>query len=381
MFIKKKIMLITERRADYSRFKPILTLIKKDKYLSYNLVVTGLHLLKTHGKTINEIKKDKFIIHKTVKNFNNKNLNITGAEMTIALGKTFLELSNYVKNKKPDIILTGFDIGANFALTVIGAHLNIPVVHIQGGEVTGSIDESLRHAMSKFSNYHLVANQDAKKRLIKMGEIKKDIFVVGCPSIDALNFEKNINFKKICKRFKINDKKKFILLIQHPVTSELEKAKDQILQTFKAINRIGVQTLVILPNNDAGYLDIFKKIKKSKLQWTTTFSLSEYKTLLKNCSALVGNSSSGIHEAATYKIPVVNIGSRQNKRLKPKNVISVKNSSKEIFKAINIALSSTFEKKISKIKNPYGDGNSANKIIKILKKLDLKRNTQKTITY
>lgn len=381
MFIKKKIMLITERRADYSRFKPILTLIKKDKYLSYNLVVTGLHLLKTHGKTINEIKKDKFIIHKIVKNFNNKNLNITGAEMTIALGKTFLELSNYVKNKKPDIILTGFDIGANFALTVIGAHLNIPVVHIQGGEVTGSIDESLRHAMSKFSNYHLVANQDAKKRLIKMGEIKKDIFVVGCPSIDALNLEKNINFKKICKRFKINDKKKFILLIQHPVTSELEKAKDQILQTLNAINRIGVQTLVILPNNDAGYFEIFKKIKKSKLQWTTTFSLSEYKTLLRNCSALVGNSSSGIHEAATYKIPVVNIGTRQNKRLKPKNVISVKNSSKEIFKAINKALSSTFEKKISKIKNPYGDGNSANKIIKILKKLDLKRNTQKTITY
>ena len=381
MFTKKKIMLITERRADYSRFKPILTLIKKDKYLTYDLVVTGLHLLKTHGKTINEIKKDKFIIHKTIKNFSNKNLNMTGAEMTTALGITFLELSNYVKKIKPDIILSGFDIGANFVLTVIGAHLNIPVVHIQGGEVTGSIDESLRHAMSKFSNYHLVANQDAKNRLIKMGEIKKDIFVVGCPSIDALNSEKNINFKKICKKFKINHKKKFILLIQHPVTSELQKAKDQILNTLEAINKNGIQTLVILPNNDAGYFDIVKKIKQSKLQWTETLSLAEYKTLLKKCSVLVGNSSSGIHEAATYKVPVVNIGTRQNKRLKPKNVISVKHSSKDIFKAINKALSSTYIKKIAKIKNPYGDGNSAVKIIKILKKMDLKRNTQKTITY
>ena len=168
---KKKIMLITERRADYSRFKPILKLIKNDKNLNYNLIVTGLHLLKTHGKTIKEIKKDGFVVHKVIKNFNDKSLNKSGAEMTTALGKVFLELSNYVKKINPDIILSGFDIGANFALTVVGAHLNIPVAHIQGGEVTGSIDESLRHAMSKFSNYHFVANQDAKIRLIIVGLI------------------------------------------------------------------------------------------------------------------------------------------------------------------------------------------------------------------
>lgn len=378
---KKKIMLITERRADYSRFKPILKLIKNDKNLNYNLIVTGLHLLKTHGKTIKEIKKDGFVAHKVIKNFNNKSLNKSGAEMTTALGKVFLELSNYVKKINPDIILSGFDIGANFALTVVGAHLNIPVAHIQGGEVTGSIDESLRHAMSKFSNYHFVANQDAKIRLIKMGEIKKDIFVVGCPSIDALNSEKDLSFKKICERFNLDSKKKFILLIQHPVTSELNASKLQIIETLKAIKKTGIQALIILPNNDAGYFDIVKNIKNSKLKWTETFSLAEYKTLLKKCSVLVGNSSSGIHEAATYKIPVVNIGTRQNKRLKPKNVISVSYKSKNIFKAINLATSLKFKKKISKIKNPYGSGNSAKKIIRILKKIDLNRSTQKTISY
>ena len=171
------------------------------------------------------------------------------------------------------------------------------------------------------------------------------------------------------------------MLIQHPVTSELNVSKLQIIETIKAIKKTGIQALIILPNNDAGYFDIVKNIKNSKLKWTETFSLAEYKTLLKKCSVLVGNSSSGIHEAATYKIPVVNIGTRQNKRLKPKNVISVSYKSKNIFKAINLATSLKFKKKISKIKNPYGSGNSAKKIIRILKKLDLNRSTQKTISY
>ena len=184
--LKRKILIITERRADYSRFKPIINLIKKSKRLSYELIVTGSHLLKKHGFTIKEIKKDNIKIHYQIKNFiEKKNIN-DGESMILALGKIFIEISKIIKKSKPDIILSGFDIGANFALTVAGAHLNIPVAHIQGGEVTGSIDESLRHAMSKFSNYHLVANNDAKKRLIKMGERRENIFNVGCPSIDAL---------------------------------------------------------------------------------------------------------------------------------------------------------------------------------------------------
>ena len=378
---KRKVLLITERRADYSRFKPIINEIKKDKILDYRLVVTGLHLLKSHGNTKNEIKSDNFKISKEIKNFQDDGKNTTGAGMAKAMGKVFLQLSEYVEKIKPDIILSGFDIGANFVLTVVGAHLNIPVAHIQGGEVTGSIDESLRHAMSKFSNYHYVANNDAKKRLEKMGEISKDIHVVGCPSIDALLLEKELNLKKLLKKFRLNEKKKFLLLIQHPITTEVLRSENQIVKTLKAIRKSSIQTLIILPNNDSGYLNIVKKIKKSEFRWTKTLTLSEYKTLLKNCSVLVGNSSSGIHEASTFKIPVVNIGSRQNKRLKPKNVVNVAHDEKQIFKAIKLVLKKSFKAKISKIKNPYGNGRSAKKIVNLLKNIDLNRNTQKTINY
>lgn len=378
---KRKVLLITERRADYSRFKTIINEIKKDKILDYRLVVTGLHLLKSHGNTKNEIKSDNFKISKEIKNFQDDGKNTTGAGMAKAMGKVFLQLSEYVEKIKPDIILSGFDIGANFVLTVVGAHLNIPVAHIQGGEVTGSIDESLRHAMSKFSNYHYVANNDAKKRLVKMGEISKDVHVVGCPSIDALLLEKELNLKKLLKKFRLNEKKKFLLLIQHPITTEVSRSENQIVKTLKAIRKSSIQTLIILPNNDSGYLNIVKKIKKSEFRWTKTLTLSEYKTLLKNCSVLVGNSSSGIHEASTFKIPVVNIGSRQNKRLKPKNVVNVAHDEKQIFKAIKLVLKKSFKAKISKIKNPYGNGRSAKKIVNLLKNIDLNRNTQKTINY
>ena len=196
--MKKKILIVTERRADFSRFKPIIKLIKKDKYLSYDLVVTGIHLNKSFGYTKKEIIEEKFKIFAEFEIFNKKYfLKNDGAVMSEALGKAFLNLPKIIEKSNPDIILSGFDIAANFALTVCGAHMNIPVAHIQGGEVSGTIDESLRHAMSKFSNFHFTATEETKKRLIKMGEIKGNIYTVGCPSIDALKQEEDENPNKI----------------------------------------------------------------------------------------------------------------------------------------------------------------------------------------
>jgi UDP-hydrolysing UDP-N-acetyl-D-glucosamine 2-epimerase len=257
--------------------------------------------------------------------------------MILALGKIFIKISEIIKKSKPDIILSGFDIGANFALTVAGAHLNIPVAHIQGGEVTGSIDESLRHSMSKFSNYHLVGNNDAKQRLIRMGERKVDIFNVGCPSIDALFLEKKITPLEIFNKFKIDVRKNFIIIIQHSVTSEHKHSGKQILETIKAVKKSLLPALFVLPNNDSGHVDIIKVIKKSRIQWTESLSLSEYSTLLSYARILIGNSSSGIHEAASFKLPVINIGTRQNGRLKPQNVKSVKCDFKKILNAIKYA--------------------------------------------
>mgnify|MGYP001295445130 FL=1 len=378
---KIKVAIITERRADYSRFKPILNFLKKDKKFEYQLIVTGLHLLKEHGSTINEIKKDGFKILKKINMFN-KGYKGDGSSMIFAMGNVMQALSKILKDIKPNIILSGFDIGANFSIVVAGTHLNIPVAHIQGGELSGSIDESLRHAMSKFSNYHFVANVDAKKRLIKMGEVSKNIHIVGCPSLDALKNTKEKNLNVLSNKFKFQFSKKYACIIQHPVTTENFSSEFQIIQTLKALKMSKIQSFIIMPNNDSGYKNIVKKIKFSKMKWTPSLSLSEYKTILKNCSFLIGNSSSGIHEAATFKKPVINIGTRQNKRLKSSNVINVGYDYKKINQKINFVLKNKkFLKQLNKIKNPYGDGKSAIKIIKILKKLDLKNNTQKTNTY
>ena len=378
---KIKLVLITERRADYSRFKPLLEIIKNDKKFEYWLIVTGLHLLKEHGKTISEIKKDGFKISHKIKMFD-ENYKGNGASMVESMGNILKKIPKILAKIKPNLILAGFDIGANFSMVVSGAHLNIPIAHIQGGELSGSIDESLRHSMSKFSNFHFVANLDAKNRLIKMGEEKKNIFIVGCPSIDALKTAKNIKTKLLNKKFGFNFNKKFACMLQHPVTSENESSKFQISQTLKALKQSGIPSFIILPNNDSGYAEIIEEIKLSDYTWTSTLSIEEYKAILKRCSFIIGNSSSGIHEAATYKKPVINIGTRQNKRLNSINILNTCYNFKEIKKKKDIFLKNKlFLKKIKKIKNPYGEGNSSKKIVKIIKKLNLNFNTQKINTY
>jgi UDP-hydrolysing UDP-N-acetyl-D-glucosamine 2-epimerase len=381
MMCKRKILIITERRADYSRFKPILKLITNSKLLDYILVVTGTHFLKKHGLTVNEIKKDKFRINYKIKSFYSSKAD-DGESMVVAIGNVLKKIPLIIKKSKPDIILTGFDIGANFALTVAGAHLNVPVAHIQGGEVTGSIDESLRHSMSKFSNYHLVANLDAKKRLIKMGENKNKIFIVGCPSLDALFQEQVIADEEIKRRFNIDCKKLFFVIIQHPVTTENKLSKNQILETIHAVKKTKAQALFILPNNDSGHLDIIKEIRKQNLNWAKSLSLSEYRSLLMKASILIGNSSSGIHEAASFRLPVINIGSRQNGRLQPRNVINAEHNRKDILNKIKFCLNDNkYINMLKKLKNPYGDGDSAHKIINVLKKINLLETTQKRNSY
>ena len=282
-----------------------------------------------------------------------------------------------LEDSKPDLILGGFDIGANLAVTIAGAHMNIPVAHIQGGEVTGTIDESIRHAMTKFSHFHFASNQDAVDRLIKLGELPERIFNVGCPSIDAiLNTEDDPD---ILNRFglKLND---YFILLQHPVTSEYGESRNQILTTLSAIKNSNVNAIIILPNNDAGYSKIIHELKGSNIKFIESLKISDYINLLKRSTGLIGNSSSGIHETSTFNIPTVNIGTRQNGRLRPKNVIDVDYDEKEILKAI--LKCKQIRKNGTEFENPYGDGNSANKIIELIKKLELSRNIiQKKITY
>lgn len=371
MIFIRKICFITERRADYSRLKPILREIEKDPELEYALIVTGQHLLPELGNTIKIIEKDGFKISDKIEIYS-KNENDTGADMSRALGRAIVGISNALERIKPDIIFVGFDLGAHLAGAIVGAHMNIPVAHVQGGEVTGTIDESIRHAISKFSHIHFPANQDAADRLIKMGENPKYVFNVGCPSLDVALSTKLIPKEKIIGEFKIDSSKPFAILIQHPVTTEIDKAEEQILTTLEAVKELDLQTILIYPNVDAGGRRIIKEIQKSKIKRYKNLPFENFLSLLSVADVLIGNSSSGIREAASFNIPVVNIGTRQQGRLRPDNVIDVGYSKAEIINAVKKALyDKDFKEKVKRCNNPYGDGQSAKRIVKILKNIEI----------
>lgn len=373
----RKIFVVIERRADYSRFKPILLKLKEDKFFKLHLVVTGLCLLKEHGMDIKFIRQDGFKIDAEIPMFLNKAKD-NGAEMIRAMSRFMTGIVPELEKVKPDLVLSGFDIGANFAVTVAAAHMNIPVAHIQGGEISGSIDESLRHAMSKFAHIHFPATKLSKKRLIRMGENPKNIYVVGCPSIDALLTAPKIDKKDLETKFKVNFSKPVVLIIQHPVTTENKNSYSQILETIKAIDILKIQGIFLLPNNDAGFSSILREITKSGIRFFPSVSTEEYANLLQHISALVGNSSSGIHETASFRIPTVNIGNRQQGREKAKNVLDVPHDRIKIASAIKKAVfDKRFLNSLRNLKNPYGNGTASKKIVKILKKIDLKNIVQK----
>lgn len=367
----RKIFIVVERRADYSRFKPILEKLRDDPFFDVYLVVTGICLLDKHGKDINYIKKDGFVISAEIDMFRSDGAD-SGAEMVRAMSKVMTGLVDQLEIAQPDIVLTGFDIGANFAATVAAAHMNIPVAHIQGGELTGSIDESIRHAMSKFAHIHFPATELSKKRLIRLGENPELIFVVGCPSIDVLINTPYIPREELEKEFGIDFSKPTVLMIQHPVTTEVESSFKQIHETIEAIKSLGIQTIALLPNNDAGYSEIINSLKVSKLKWYPSLPTIKFVNIYRNVWALVGNSSSGIHETPTLKIPAVNIGTRQKGRERAENVIDVPTDRNEIQRAIEKALyDQDFRSRVKKIVNPYGNGKSAEKIVQILKTVQI----------
>ena len=372
-----KILTLVERRADYSRMRPILKELYKEPFFDVYLIVTGVCLLDTHGKDINYIKEDGFKINAEVPMFEENEKN-TNTSMVRALAKVLDGITTEIEKFQPDLVLTGFDIGANFATTIAAAHMNIPVAHIQGGEVTGSIDESIRHAMSKFSHIHFPATEDSRNRLIRLGENPSRIFNVGCPSIDTIVQTPLIDKRILELKFKLNFSKPIILLIQHSVTSESLQSQKQILNTIAVIKELGIQALVALPNNDAGSSEIIDEIKNSGLSWYPSLSTDEFVNVYRHIWAIVGNSSSGIHESSTFEIPAVNIGTRQNGRERAKNVIDVSYEKSDIKSGIKKALfDEDFRRGIKGMKNPYGEGNSSEKIIKILKSIPIEGIAQK----
>ena len=349
------------------------------------ILVTGMHLSKKHGSTYKLIEKDGFKIDRKIKMDNTDD---TNSAMAKSLGDGIKGLSTAVDELDPDIVLVLGDRSEALSGALVGVYLNKIVAHIHGGEVTkGCIDESIRHAITKLAHIHFPATEDSAKRIERMGERTENIHVVGAPGLDVIKNKYFTPEYEIRNKYNLPIDKPLILVIQHSVTQETHKAKTQIQITLEALLEVEANIILIYPNNDAGGQAIIEKIESAKLpeNFRTYVNIprEDYLGLMSIATALVGNSSSGIIEAPSFRLPVVNIGIRQMGRQRAENIIDVPNIKEAIIQAIKqILFDKAYRNKLSNLKNPYGDGKTSERIAKILEELEINEELlQKQITY
>lgn len=369
---KRKILYISGTRADYGLMKQTLIRIKNHPNLNLEIVATGMHLMPEFGLTVNEIKKDGFKIHRVNATYEEDNKE----SMSGFIGQFIQLLTRKMKEIKPDIILVLGDRGEMLAGAIVGAYLTIPVVHIAGGDVTSTIDGITRHAITKLSNVHFPATKNSAERIKKMGEESWRIFTVGAPGLDSILGEKLFSKKDIAKKYNLDISQPILLVIQHPVTTEIENVARQIKETMEAIKEFNYQTIVTYPNADAGGRKMIKVIEKHRkypfIKIYKNITHKDYLSLMRVASVIIGNSSGGLTEAPSFKLPAVNIGTRQQGREQAGNVINVNYDKNEIKKAVQKALyDERFKERVKKCKNPYGQGKANERIVRILSSIKI----------
>lgn len=365
--ITRKILYITGTRADYGLMRSVLRKIDQHPDLTLDIIVTGMHLMDEFGSTISEIQKDGYAYHIVEVTYEND----TQTAMARFIGQFIDKLAPVVSDIKPGIILVLGDRGEMMAGAIVGVYLSIPVAHIHGGEVTSTVDDFTRHAITKLAHIHFPATEESKRRIINMGEDPSRIVVVGAPGLDQILEEPLLSKEELTSIFDLDFSKPVIMVAQHPVTLEINEAAVQMRETLEAIVSLQYQTIVIYPNADAGgrsMIDVIKEYESFPfIQIHKSLPHIQYLSLMKECSVLVGNSSSGIIEAPSFGLPVVNIGTRQNGRERGNNVIESNYKKEEISHSINKALfDSIFRNKVKSSDNPYGDGKASDRIIKFL---------------
>ena len=372
----KRICVVLTARASYARVKTVLRAIEKSKEMDLFLVASASLLLYKYGNAVDVIEKDGFKV-------NEKVYMVVEGEKPTTMAKTvgigIMELATIFDNSRPDIVISIADRFETICTAIAASYLNIPVAHIQGGEITGSIDEKVRHAVTKFSSLHFVSNESAARRVRSMGEPSEIIFITGCPSIDLAKEVKDdyafMNTEYMYSKYggvgdKVDIDKDFIIAMQHPVTTEFEDAHHQMQQTLDAVYESKIPTLIFWPNVDAGSDSVSKAIrqfreqkKPENIHFFKNFAPKDFLALLLKSKCLIGNSSVGIRECSYLGVPVVNIGTRQNGRTRGHNVINADYSKQEILKALNTHLKNG--KKYPTIEL-YGDGSAGPRIAQIL---------------
>lgn len=372
---KKKICVVVTARPSYSRIKTALKAIQQHPELELQLVVAASALLDKYGSAVEFMENDGFVINEKVFMVL-EGSSPTGMAKTTGIG--IMELATSFDNLKPDMVLTVGDRYETMATAVAASYMNIPLVHVQGGEVTGNIDEKVRHAITKLADLHLVSSQDAFNRLVKMGEDSARIHITGCPSIDladevfknpTLDFNPNQRYGGVGPD--IDATQPYIVVMQHPVTTEFEAAFHQANETMDAIISSGIPAFWFWPNVDAGsdgtsraLRNYRENIKDLKVRFFKNMEGKDFLKLLANSKCLIGNSSVGIRECSYLGVPVVNIGSRQNMRERGANVMDTDHHSQHIKEAI----AKQIEHGKYTCEKIYGSGNAGENIANILTK-------------
>ena len=369
----RKILYVTGTRADYGLMSPVLSKIARTPGLSLEIAATGMHLMPEFGTTINEVKSDPFPVHIIDAVYKNDD----SSSMVAFTGRFLCLFNDTLSAIRPDIMLLLGDRAEMLAAAIAGSYRGIPIAHIHGGEVTSTIDEYARHAITKLSHIHMPATKESAKRIIKLGEDPSHVHVVGAPGLDALFDPEPLSEKDLKRKYHIQSKTPFIIVLQHPVSTEEDEASGQMRETLDAVAGLQIAAIVIYPNADAGGRRIIDTIQSSKhnpnFRIFRNIPHPEFIMLLKRSAAIVGNSSSAIIEAPSLGIPAINIGDRQKGRERGDNVTDVSCEKAEIAAAIAAALEASHGKKgRKKFFNPYGgDGKTADKIAEILLKTPL----------
>lgn len=362
--IKKKIIYVTGTRADYGLMREVLHILDSADDIDLSLCVTGMHLSSLYGSTIREIEADKFSICGVIPVDVDTSSHVSMAK---SIGHDILGMTEVFEREQPDIILLLGDRGEMLAAAIVAVNLNIPIVHLHGGERSGTIDEMIRHSISKLSHYHFVATEASKQRLIKMGEKEDSIYVIGAPGLDEIKNYEITSRESFNKKYKFSDQKKINLLIYHPVVQEHDDLEFQFENVIRASLECQLQTICLEPNSDAGGHIIRAVLQKYKyhpdFRIIKHLPRAEFIDCLANADIMTGNSSSGIIEAASFNLVVVNIGSRQNLRERSENVIDAAPT----YESIMLGLSQAMNREPKEYINCYGDGNSSVRCYQLLK--------------